>query len=158
MPHENGRDCCDSTWTTFYSHFKDINVVSTAQARASALPALHVSDIVRVSYDIIKDQRKATARKSYLGEWSEALFAVTHVSPGTSVNQPHYRLRRHPDGEAVRQRYYRCDLQRVALAALRTPPVVARPYIPPPSLLTERRTQPQARKARRPQRFRGGAT
>jgi transposase InsO family protein len=129
-----------------------------AQARASALPTLHVSDIVRVSYDSIKDQRKPTARKSYLGEWSEALFAVTHVSPGTSVNQPHYRLRRHPDGKEVRQRYYRRDLQRVALATLRTPPVVARPYIPPPSLLTERRTQPQARKARRPQRFRGGAT
>jgi transposase InsO family protein len=129
----------------------------SARERASPLPELYVGDVVRVSYDSIKDQRKMTARKSYLGEWSESLFAVTHVSAGTSVSQPQYRLRWHPDGEPVHQRYYRRDLQRVALATLRTPPVVARPYIPPPSLLTERRTQPKARKIRRPQRFRGGA-
>ena len=132
-----------------------IQRLDKAQTKARRMETIHVGDTVRVSYESIKTERKSVMRKSYLGEWSESRFVVTHISPGSAINMPHYRLRESGnDGEPIHQRFYRRDLQRIDPDTLQVPPNVERPYQPPPSLLTERRTLPQPRKIRIPERFR----
>jgi hypothetical protein len=124
-----------------------------AQRRARPLPDVRVGDTVRVAFETMASQRKLKMRKSYVGNWSRDLFTVTHISAGSSVNLPQFRLRRSPDGDAVHQRYYRRDVQLVDLDALQLAPEVGPAFVPPASLLLQRRTDPRPRKVRRPGRF-----
>ena len=80
-------------------------------------PIIKKGDTVRISIHTMKDVRKQTFRKTYLANWSKDVYTVSSISRGSEWQNPQYKLKNMHE-HAIRQRFYRKDLQKVDIETL----------------------------------------
>jgi transposase InsO family protein len=91
---------------------------------AGSFSELHVGDTVRLSARTDAETRRMELLGQHSGtrtNWSRELFVVTHISEPSAdaLALPSYRIET-SDGEPLRRRFYRDDLQRVGADTLMT--------------------------------------